>query len=201
MKKLTPSDIKKPSNKSGFAHVTSASPGPNAGGGYVERWRAVFKGAGSGQTHAYGPVRRLPVQAAQDYCDYVNGDPARLTLALKRTSNPKAARDPIDDGEVKAALGVLRDARAQRRKLPGFVYLITDGTAVKVGYSVKPQARVSELQTGNPRELRLLATKAGTEADEAAIHQQFMADNLLLEWFKPSAALYGVFGLQFPSDS
>lgn len=188
---LTPADIENPKRSSGYDHV-----GNNRG-----RWRAQVYGARKGQAkHSngfawWGPNRTDPAEAAQDYCNYINGHPERLPATLRSPGN-RVPRDPIDDREVEAARGVLRDARAQRRKLAqGYVYLITDGTAVKVGYSVKPAARVSELQTGNPRKLRLLAAMKGTEEDEAAIHQRFMDHNIILEWFIPSEALYSVFGL------
>lgn len=125
----------------------------------------------------------------------------RTSAGLARTGNPRVPRDPIVDNEVQAALGVLRDARAQRRKLAqGYVYLISDGTAVKVGYSVKPEARVAELQTGNPRELLLLAKKEGTEATEATLHTRFIEDNLILEWFRPSTTLLRWFGVRWDTD-
>ena len=66
---------------------------------------------------------------------------------------------------------------------------------MKVGYSTNPEARVVELQTGNWRPLRLLAKIEGTETDEKALHVEFIEDNLVGEWFKPSEALLSRFGL------
>lgn len=115
---------------------------------------------------------------------------------LNRPTTSRVQRDPIDDGEVRAALGVLRDHKAQkRRERQGYVYCISDGSAVKVGYSVKPEARVSELQTGNPRELTLLASFEGTEQHEAMLHAKYIAHNILLEWFRPDPELLSEFAL------
>lgn len=97
------------------------------------------------------------------------------------------------DPEVEAALGVLRDAKAQRDGRQGYVYLITDETAYKIGYSVNPQKRVAELQTGNPRVLKLVASMPGTEADEKALHAKYIKHNLLQEWFAPSMEIWDEF--------
>lgn len=199
--KLTPIDIANPKRASGYDHV----------GRNRNAFRAQVYGAPKGTTkHAngfawWGPNRKAPDAAAQDYCDYVNGNPTALAAALKKVKRDhSAARDPMNDDEVKAALGVLRDARAQRRGREGFVYLIGEvgcWEAVKVGYSVKPAARVGELQTGNSRPLHLLAAFQGTVADERALHMKYVDDNLLLEWFKPTSALLAEFGLEIPSET
>lgn len=108
-------------------------------------------------------------------------------------------RKPTNDPEVAYALGVLRDARAQRAGKQGYVYCIGErdrAVGVKVGYSVNPTARVAELQTGNPRELVLLGAIEGTEADERDLHERYVADNLIGEWFRPTAALLSEFDIE-----
>lgn len=115
--------------------------------------------------------------------------PVSLKTAGHAYDIEKTARDP----ELEAALGVLRDYKAQRSGRQGYVYLISDGTAYKVGYSVNPNKRVAELQTGNPRKLSLLAFVPGTEADEKALHAKYIADNLLQEWFTASPELRAEF--------
>jgi hypothetical protein len=59
---------------------------------------------------------------------------------------------------------------------------------------------VAELQTGNPRELRLLAKKKGDEDVEAMLHTRFIHDNLILEWFKPTTDLLAWFGARWDTD-
>lgn len=106
----------------------------------------------------------------------------------------------LRDEEVEAALGVLRDYRAQRAGRQGYVYLIAaknDDWAVKVGYSTNPEARVGEHQTGNGRLLELLAYKPGTQADEHKLHMKYIRDNTVCEWFRPSADLFTEFGLDY----
>lgn len=188
---LTPSDIRNPARQSGFDHVKRsedpAHPVPKPFqailyGGKMDRAGTAWR----------GPRRALSVDSAQDYCDYINNGRRNLHRARKLKSaghkgpqRPKLSADP----EVAAALGVLRDARAQRRGVQGYVYLIIEvlpGGGLhygKIGYSTNPPKRVAELQTGNPRPLRLHLSKPGTEADEAALHQKYLGNNVLQEWF------------------
>lgn len=58
---------------------------------------------------------------------------------------------------------------------------------VKIGFtSGDPAKRVSELQTGCPYKLRLLASVDGSEQDEGNWHKQFAADREQGEWFRMS---------------
>lgn len=186
---LTIDDLRNPSRKSGFDHVGSA-----AGGGKTDNhscWRAQ---AGVGNTHGSsdaekpprwkGKTRRDPAVAAQDYCDYINGPFAPETPATLKSAGHEFEQDSsIDDPEY-AAWGVIRDFKAQREGRQGYIYLITDSEYVKIGYSVNPKKRVAELQTGNARLLRLLATIEGTPQDERDLHIQFIEHNVLQEWFE-----------------
>lgn len=137
-----------------------------------------------------GPRRATALEAAQDYCNYMNGKGATPAPQL-RSAGHKGKRSSLpSDPEVRAALGVLRDARGQRRGEQGYVYLVIEVnkggglTYGKIGYSTNPQARVAELQTGNPRKLRLHLSKPGTLADEAALHAKYAKQNVLQEWFR-----------------
>lgn len=197
---LTVNDIRNPKRKSGFDHVNSANSGVNGHGHNGDRWRAELRtGPGSFSKNSWrGPTRRTSDEAAQDYCDYKNGLGASAPATLNYPQRPSVKRDTLkDDPEVAAALGVLKDARAQRQGKQGYIYCIgvkDDDYAVKIGYSTNPVARVKELQTGNPRELVLVATMKGTEADEKALHQRHIKLNLLGEWFRKAPSLINEFG-------
>lgn len=189
---ITPKDIKNAKLKTGFRFVSEAgSPGPSGGGHGTPRWFASVGRTNhkAGRTFL-GPRRATPLEAAQDYCDYANGKGVTLPAKLKTAGHVAPPRRSFDDDpEVQAALGVLRDARAQRRGVQGYVYLIVEelpGGALrygKVGFSTNPHKRVAELQTGNPRVLRLHLARPGTEADEAALHAKYAHRNVLQEWF------------------
>ena len=74
-------------------------------------------------------------------------------------------------------------------------YIGTELQAVKVGYSVKhPAARIRHLQPGNHCELRLLCEVPGDMKRERRFHEQFKADRLRHEWFRPSSSLLTLVG-------
>jgi len=66
------------------------------------------------------------------------------------------------------------------------IYFIKDtgSLAIKIGYSKKPNKRLSGLQTANPHKLLLLGTVPGTEKDEEELHGKFAQFRLEGEWFK-----------------
>lgn len=192
---ITPKDIENSKRKSGYNHVGSASAGPN-GGGKAPLWRAQ---SGKGNTHGKsnrsaesrwrGPTRTTQLDAAQDYCDYINGQQTPAAPALTYAghgSTPSPAKSPEE-----AAL--LADLKALREPTDGsgYVYLIREkGTRyAKIG-STKG-SRLASLQTGNPRMLTEVARKAVPDMlrEERRIHAKFASDNKLGEWFTYSEAL------------
>lgn len=208
-------ELTNPAMKSGYEHVVFHD------GGNPANAKPYYAQGGRGNTHGNvppgerarwrGPRRSTVLEAAQDYCDYVNGNPSVTSSPTlvsaghtgKRTALP---RDP----EVQAALGVLRDRRGEREGHQGYVYCIGEAygmhgdtlisgrrvqSAVKIGFSTNPEARVPELQTGNPRRLILLGKIKGTRDDEAALHAKYATLNILQEWFRPTAALLSEFGM------
>lgn len=73
-----------------------------------------------------------------------------------------------------------------------FVYFITDGDSIKIGYSARDIAhRIMELQTGNPRPLKLLGIipcAPQTAFDkEQELHKKFAQHQKIgggIEWFE-----------------
>lgn len=191
---ITLKDLKTDKTKSGYRNVvkSNAKTANGHGGGKPYQAYEAKKGKPEPGTGAWawnGPRRDTAEEAAQDFCDHMNGLGVALPSPLK-TAGHEAKRDSLpSDPEVEHALGVLRDAKAQQEGKQGYVYLIIEehpGGALKyakVGYSTNPRARVAELQTGNPRPLSLHYMKEGTREDEAAIHQRHIRSNVLQEWF------------------
>jgi len=181
---LTPKDLECDSNISGYKYVVRAGglsgfQASRNGGGRRDGWR--------------GPLRKTARAAAQDYCDHVNG--GAVTPATLKSAGHKGKRPRLpDDPEVQAALGVIKDAGGAQAGKQGYVYLICetryDGSVDlingygKIGFSTNPEARVSELQTGNPRKLKLCYYFPGTEHNERFVQQKFMSQNVLQEWFR-----------------
>ncbi len=198
---LTVKDLVNPKRKSGFDHVQS-----HGGGTPVDkrRWRGIAYGGKQDKSGRswFGPSRQTAVQAAQDYCDFRNGVPITASPVLATAGHEYEIDERDTDPEYQAALGVLRDRRAQREGRPGYVYLMTEDLPsgkmeyAKIGYSVNPRKRVAELQTGNPRKLKLLYAMPGTEDDERDLHVKYLAYNAMQEWFRISPELV----LEFPQE-
>lgn len=205
---LTPRDLLNAKRKSGYEHVVFDLPSST-----TNSYRAQYKPrparAGVHIQNGWGPRRPTALAAAQDYCDYVNGNPSATIAPTLKSANHLGKRKPVArDADYEAALGMVKDHQAQVAGKQGYVYLIAETSAVtrgvdmlwgygKIGFSTNPPARVPELQTGNPRPLRLMGYKRGTVEDEAALHQKYIANNILQEWFRLTPAMVA----EFPSDA
>ena len=66
----------------------------------------------------------------------------------------------------------------------GCVYFIRCGEYVKIGYSINPLQRLTDLQTGMPYRLEILASEWGTPADEKFYHTKFKHLRHVGEWFR-----------------
>lgn len=205
MKTLTPKNIRNPKRASGFNYVAYKHPGElpaGHGGGkpYVAEYKVRERPV---PAHAFrGPRRATALEAAQDYCNYMNSGQAPAPRPSLKSAGHKRSRSLVStDPEYLATLGALRDFRAQKKGKQGHVYLIIEvnpGGGLgygKVGYSTNPEARVAELQTGNPRPLALHAMTKGTADDEAALHAKYADRNVLQEWFRITKELLLEFDL------
>lgn len=86
------------------------------------------------------------------------------------------------------------------------IYFLQEATgtdlAIKIGYTSSDAAagRQRGCQTGNPREVVVLATMPGERADETALHQRFASARLVGEWFRPIPELIQfILGLRPPA--
>lgn len=143
-----------------------------------------------------GPARVTALEAAQDYCDYINSgavQPPRRLRGAGHTRPKRPRRDPHAARKRALRAEIRRLEREAAADAQGYVYLVSDGDAYKVGYSTDPHGRLASLQTGNPRRLRLLFYVPGTPEDEAALHAKYIGDNLLQEWFCPTPELRSEF--------
>lgn len=67
---------------------------------------------------------------------------------------------------------------------PGYVYFISDGEFIKIGFSGAPQTRLSDLQGASARTLTLLGMMPSTESGERETHQKFSHLRTRGEWFQ-----------------
>ena len=73
----------------------------------------------------------------------------------------------------------------------GFVYFITNGFNIKIGYTNNVKRRLKQLNTGSDQQLFLLGYINGTKETEANLHRFFIKYKLRQngEWFEPSSEL------------
>jgi len=65
------------------------------------------------------------------------------------------------------------------------IYFISDGDHVKIGFTKRnPEERLAELQTANPKSLRLIHVTHGNSEKVQGIYQKFKHLRLKGEWFK-----------------
>jgi hypothetical protein len=63
------------------------------------------------------------------------------------------------------------------------IYIITDGTNYKIGYSGLPTSRLKWLQTGNSARLALIHIMKGGRRLESILHERYASKRLVSEWF------------------
>ena len=77
------------------------------------------------------------------------------------------------------------EAEQLHRSAGPYVYFIGGEVgAIKIGYSKAPKERLTTLQIGSPIPLAILASFAGSMADEARLHERYAAHRLHGEWFE-----------------
>jgi hypothetical protein len=132
------------------------------------------------------------------------GAESKATEMLNRARHPTGRRQHRASPELEAARARVRELECRERPEPqeaGHVYLLLEegGAAVKIGWSqTAPQARVSECQTGNPRIIRYITSRPGSEDDERALHRKFawaQPAHFVGEWFQPVPEIFREFGL------
>ena len=65
------------------------------------------------------------------------------------------------------------------------IYFITQGDEyIKIGHGGDPESRLSQLQVGNPDELRLMACFSGGQQEEQHLHDFLKTLRIRGEWFE-----------------
>ena len=199
MPNLTIEDIRNPSRVSGFNYVGYGSSAKFPSRKPYQAMKRPNKEASGNR--AIGPRRATAEEAAQDYCDSVNGNFIQPTFALKSAGHPSR---PIGQRQTRKDGHAVAPRRPKEG--PGYVYLIIEeddeGWAYgKVGESrTEPKYRLAGLQTGNRRKLKVIG-QIKTDARlalEARLHRKYLRHNELGEWFKLTPAILTEFGLKRP---
>ncbi len=202
--KLTIEDIRNPARKSGFDHVNRA----NGAAPRKALWRARLVGTsrkGATNIKFTGPIRETPEEAAQDYCDYINGlgdsvpsvvlnSHGHVRESVRRARNEEVAA-------LNARLKEIEDEQNSASDHPGYVYLIGEqgrDEFYKVGHArTSAQNRMIGMQTSNGRTFVLIATIEGSPDDEKALHAKYIHNNHAGEWFYGSNELFAEFDADY----
>lgn len=73
--------------------------------------------------------------------------------------------------------------------MPVYFVQAGDGGPVKIGFSEKPEYRLSKMQADCPHALQLIALVDGDRDREAELHEEFAAHRRAGEWFDPAEAI------------
>ena len=128
---------------------------------------------------------RFELVEGNNFCNMkVNGSAvyARVVVRQKTGRAAEIAEEAKNQEILIKATPDLSDGR-------GYVYVLTDGDAIKIGVTNRPlEDRIHELQTGNPRKIRriLLSNPVYNYKEvEAEVHAALAADRLRAdgEWF------------------
>lgn len=114
--------------------------------------------------------------------------------ALNQARHPQRSSTPLPEAE-KRTIRERREADAGRPDLCYLVGMQGDDSAVKIGHSTNPWARLGEYQAGNPRKLEVIAVLDGGQAKEREFHHKFHiyhGDNIG-EWFNKSPEIMNHF--------
>lgn len=166
---LTPRDLKKPSNVSGYKYVmVDAGDRVTGHGGSTPGYQANWA-AGDGTT-AKGPRRKTALEAAQDYCDLVN------TGAISAPSIPRYPDVSIDMGNTTRHAPKLDPVKVVRPKHRGkhdvydVLFLNALGGLVcrKVGITARGHARYADVCKTLGMSIKPFAPAVTHPSEEAA---------------------------------
>jgi hypothetical protein len=87
------------------------------------------------------------------------------------------------------AVSVPPTGRRRGQRSRGFVYFVTDGEAVKIGFSTCVEDRLSAMQTSHPKALTIIGAFPGYVYEESRLHTHFGHLHIRGEWFRPDPAI------------
>lgn len=146
--------------------------------------RSAVNGVRGATGHGYTDKELDTMQWIMVSREYRNWDERQIAMRAKGIKAPGRTwclnKLPLLVGKI-----VKPDTKPTRKR-SAFVYFIQDDAQVKIGHSVKPRARLRELQCATHRVLKLLATCKGGQQRERLLHKKFAKYRVKGEWFKLS---------------
>lgn len=75
-----------------------------------------------------------------------------------------------------------------KKRSSGWIYFVKAGPdgPIKIGWTVNPQKRLEQLQTGSAVRLFILGTMEGSSVGESAFHKRWSRYRIRGEWFEPA---------------
>ena len=83
--------------------------------------------------------------------------------------------------------------------MTGYVYAISHGDLVKIGFSHNPDSRFRSLQTGQPERYSLIGSVPATKEQERDLHGLLSKARVRAEWFRRSKAVEAFLGFLQPA--
>lgn len=102
----------------------------------------------------------------------------------EQPENLPAPAPPIRRAKIKSS------SKPMNRKR-GFIYFVTDGDFIKIGWSKNWKKRVAILQVSNPKPLSVLGVCTGTPLAENWLHQCFESYRINGEWHRNHPDILG----------
>lgn len=114
-----------------------------------------------------------------------NAEKIMQTYAERRLSEIKSNPSLVSSAPVVKPDGrkAKEPVQFQSSGKMGFVYFITQGNRVKIGFTTNLEGRLSGLQTGSHETLTMQASLLSFYEAERMIHRRFKADRIRGEWF------------------
>jgi hypothetical protein len=116
----------------------------------------------------------------------------RLSTGARVVVGTFATREEAERACTKHPRNAFHKANeAIRQNKPFFVYFVQEGTSgpVKIGRTKDVAGARPGVQTGNPTELRHLASERATKDREKILHRKFHHLRIRGEWFTPAPEL------------
>lgn len=147
---------------------------------------AVKKGKVGKKPFEYTPAELQAMQAVMESRKYGNWPERKAAIVAKGIKAPGRTWAIQKLPGLVEKVPPIEATKAPRRKASR-VYFLRDGDAVKIGHSVEPKKRRSQISTCRP--LELLLTIPGGREREAALHKKFARYRIKGEWFQMAPAI------------
>lgn len=136
---------------------------------YLRLYNASGKSAKELLEYALDIIKDRPDLVRELKLEKINLEKLKLNLEQEYLEN--LLKNPIDFPDD------------DYQKYTGYIYFISNGESVKIGFSKDPEKRLKNLQTANPVELKLLYFEKGNSNIESRLHKLFSKDRIQGEWF------------------